>query len=131
MDYLHKNLTETIIRCFYTVYNTLGYGFLEKVYERAMMIELKLAGLDASNQQSVKVYYRGEVVGEYSSDILVSDAVVCELKTADTITGEHSSQLINYLRSTTKEVGLILNFGPIPQIQRKIFTNDRKKWITL
>lgn len=128
MSLPHQELTETIIRCFYTVYNTLGYGFLEKVYERAMMIELRRAGLSPTNQGTVTVYYRGEAVGEYSSDIIVNDTVVCELKTAKTISAEFSSQLINYLKSTTREIGLILNFGPIPQIQRRIFSNDRKTW---
>ena len=111
------------------MYNTLGYGFLEKVYERAMMIELRLAGLDPKNQQPVSVFYRGHPVGEYSSDILVNDTVVLELKAIDCIVREHDSQLINYLKATTKEVGLLLNFGPTPEVRRKIFTNDRKKWI--
>ena len=130
MTYPHQELTEKIIGCFYTVYNTLGYGFLEKVYERAMMIELRLAGLDPVNQQPVTVYYHGQVVGEYSSDIMVNGAVICELKAAATIITEYSCQLINYLKSTRVEVGLILNFGPTPQIQRRIFTNDRKQWLT-
>lgn len=129
MNYPHQELTEKIIGCFYTVYNTLGYGFLEKVYERAMMIELRLAGLDPVNQQPVTVYYQGQIVGEYSSDIMVNRVVICELKTAATIIPEYSCQLINYLKSTPVEVGLILNFGPTPQIQRRIFSNDRKKWI--
>jgi GxxExxY protein len=129
MGYLHQGITDVIIRCFYTVYNTLGYGFLEKVYERAMMIELRLAGLTPVSQSRVAVYYKGEKVGEYSCDILVNDTVVVELKATDTLANEHSMQLDNYLKSTMKEVGLLLNFGPSPQIRRRIFTNDRKRWM--
>ncbi len=126
MEYLHQNLTERIIKCFYEVYNTLGYGFLEKVYENAMMIELAKNGMSAQNQQPIKVRYKGVIVGEYSSDILVENSVILELKATSAVIEEHEIQLINYLKATKIEVGLLLNFGKKPEVRRKIFTNDRK-----
>ena len=125
--YLHAEVTERIIHCFYKVYNGLGFGFLEKVYERAMMIELRHAGLSARSQQPVTVYYRGENVGDYSSDIVVEDLIILELKAASALLEEHESQLVNYLRATDIEVGLLLNFGKKPEIRRKIFAEARKK----
>ena len=127
MTYLHQDLTERIIKVFYQVYNTLGYGFLEKVYERAMMIELEDEGLSARNQEPVKVRYKGRLVGDYHADVVVQGAVILELKAAEFVAEEHEFQLINYLKATEIEVGLLLNFGKRPEIRRKIFTNDRKK----
>ncbi len=127
MNYLHQELTQKIIACFYEVYNQLGYGFLEKVYERAMMIELNRNGLSARNQQSVKVHYREQLVGDYYADIIVEDKVILELKAAEGIVEEHECQLINYLKATDMEIGLLLNFGKKPEIRRKIFTNDKKE----
>lgn len=126
MNYLYHNLTELIIKCFYEVYGQLGYGFLEKVYEHSMMIELTRNGLNARNQQPMKVLYKGELVGDYLADIVVEQAVIVELKAVDVLVQEHESQLINYLKATNIEVGLLLNFGTRPEIRRKIFTNDRK-----
>jgi GxxExxY protein len=125
-DYLHKDLTDRIIRCFYEVYNTLGFGFLEKVYERALTIELIKSGLSVRNQVPIKVHYKGELVGDYYSDIIVEDRVILELKAAEAVVEEHEFQLINYLKATNIEIGLLLNFGKKPEIRRKIFTNDRK-----
>ncbi|HVK96595.1 MAG TPA: GxxExxY protein [Flavisolibacter sp.] len=122
----HKEITEKIIAAFYKVYNTLGYGFLEKVYERAMLVELKEIGLLAESQRRILVYYFGNVVGDYTSDIVVENVVICELKAAECIVDEHEFQLINYLKATTIEVGLLLNFGKKPEIRRKIFDNDKK-----
>ena len=127
MEYLHREITEKIIGCFYEVHNRLGYGFMEKVYERALMIELRASGLDARSQEPVKVFYKRETVGDYYADIVVNDSVILELKGADFIIEEHEFQLINYLRATEIEVGLLLNFGKKPEMRRKIFTNDRKK----
>lgn len=127
MKYLHEELTERIIKCFYEVYNQLGYGFLEKVYEQAMMIELSKNGLPARCQQPVKVYYKGDVVGDYYADIIVDDTIILELKAAEGVAEEHECQLINYLKATNIEIGLLLNFGKKPEIRRKIFTNDRKE----
>ncbi len=126
MGYLHQELTERIIGCFYEVYNQLGYGFLEKVYERSMMIELSKSGLRAVSQQPIEVFYKTELVGDYFADIIVDGAIILELKAAETVVEEHEVQLINYLKATDIEVGLLLNFGKKPEVRRKIFTNDRK-----
>jgi len=125
-ELLHKELTNKIINCFYTVYNTLGFGFLEKVYENSLMIELNKQGLGAEKQKPIKVYYSGIIVGEYFADIVVEDNIIIELKAAEFIIEEHELQLINYLKATDKEIGLLLNFGKKPEFKRKIFTNERK-----
>ena len=122
----HKALTETIIGAFYTVYNTLGYGFLEKIYENALAIELRALGLKVEQQARIAVYYAGEVVGEYYADLLINDTVILELKATRTLASEHEAQLLNYLKATPYEVGLLLNFGPKPEIKRKTYDNDRK-----
>jgi GxxExxY protein len=127
LDYLHQEITERIIKCFYEVYNTLGYGFLEKVYEHSMMLELTRCGLCVRNQVPVKVHYREEQVGDYYADIIVDEKVIIELKAAESVVEEHELQLINYLKATEMEVGLLLNFGKKPEVRRKIFTNDRKR----
>ncbi len=126
-DYLYKDLTEKIIGCFYEVYNILGFGFLEKVYENAVMIVLTERGLLAKAQQPIEVYFKGIVVGEYFADIIVEDKVIIELKAVEGLCDEHDHQLINYLKATDIEVGLLLNFGKKPEVRRKIFTNDRKE----
>lgn len=124
-DYLLKEETDGIIAAFYDVYNTLGYGFLERVYQNALYQELKRRGFKCEAQY-VKVYFKGQEVGEYFADILVNDHIILELKAVDTICREHELQLINYLKATKIEVGLLLNFGERPQVRRKLFTNDRK-----
>jgi GxxExxY protein len=126
-EYLHQDLTERIIKCFFEVYNQLGYGFLEKVYEHSLTSELRRSNFHAQNQVPIKVHYKSELVGEYFADIVVNSVVILELKAAETLDEEHEAQLINYLRATDKEVGLLLNFGKKPEISRKIFTNDRKQ----
>ncbi len=126
-NYLHSALTETIIGCFYNVYNKLGYGFLEKVYENAMLIELTEAGLSVSSQVPIQVHYKEKNVGNYYADLFVDNKVIIELKAGDgVIIEEHELQLINYLRATDIEVGLLLFFGKKPQFKRKLFTNDLK-----
>lgn len=130
--YKHQEITAKIIQAFYSVYNNLGYGFLEKVYENAMMIEFRKLGLGAVQQQRLDVYYDGELVGEYFADLLVEGKVLVELKAAQRILDDHEAQLLNYLKATKHEVGLLLNFGPKPQIARKIYDNERKgtmSWI--
>ena len=122
-EYLHKELTAEIINRFYKVYNTLGYGFLEKVYEKALKYELEKAGLHVERQKPINVYYETELVGEYFADLLVENKVIIELKAAETICEEHENQLINYLKATKIEVGLLLNFGRKPEVKRKIFSN--------
>lgn len=127
MDYLLKDKTQKIIKCFYEVYNTLGYGFLEKVYENAMFYELKGNGFYCEKQKKIKVIYKGDEVGEYYADLLVDNEIILELKAAEALCKENEYQLINYLKATNIEIGLLLNFGEKPEIRRKIFTNDRKK----
>jgi len=125
-DYKYKELTEKIIKIFYKVYNNLGYGFLEKVYENAMMLDFKNEDIPADSQYAIKVFYENEIVGEYFADILVDGKVIVEIKAARNLTLENEAQLLNYLKATDKEVGLLLNFGPKPEIKRKVFDNLRK-----
>ena len=125
-DIKYKELTEKIIKIFYKVYNKLGYGFLEKVYENAMMIEFRRDGVPVISQSSIKVFYENEIVGEYFADILVDDKVIVEIKASRTLALEHEAQLLNYLKATDFEVGILLNFGPKPEIKRKVFDNSRK-----
>jgi GxxExxY protein len=125
-EYKHKDLSEKIIMAFYNVYNTLGYGFLEKVYENAMMIELEKLGSSAKAQWPIQVYYEGKLVGEYFTDILVEERINVELKAVKNLSLEHEAQLLNYLKATKIEVGLLLNFGPKPEVKRKAFDNSRK-----
>ncbi len=126
MELLHKDITDKIIKCFYEVYNILGYGFLEKVYESSLYNELISCGLSCERQKKIDVFYKGRLVGEYYADIIAEQKVIIELKAAEAICEEHEFQLINYLKATNIEVGLLLNFGKKPEIRRKIFTNDRK-----
>ncbi len=123
---LHQEITSKIISAFYTVYNALGYGFLEKVYENAMIIELEKLGLIVRQQVPIQVYYEDKVVGEYFADLLVDDKVIVELKAAKEIVGAHEAQLVNYLKATNIEVGLLLNFGTEAKFKRKIFTQRKK-----
>ena len=125
-DIKYKELTEKIIKIFYKVYNTLGYGFLERIYENAMMIELKREDIPAFSQYAIKVFYEDEIVGEYFADILADDKIIVEIKATRNLALEHEAQLLNYLKATDKEVGLLLNFGPKPEIKRKVFDNFRK-----
>ncbi len=128
MELLQKELSDKILKAYYTVHHTLGYGFLEKVYENAMIIELRKAGLACATQKPIKVYYSGEEVGNYFADILVEDTIILELK-ATPLVEEHTYQLLNYLKATDIEIGILLSFGKEPKFIRKIFTNDRKNMI--
>ena len=122
----HEEITEKIIKAFYKVYNTLGYGFLEKVYLNAMFIELTSMGLKAENEKRILVYYFGNIVGDYNADLIVELVVAVELKAIEVLVEDNEHQLINYLKATNIEVGLLLNFGKKPQVKRKIFDNDKK-----
>src|SRR5262245_33020471 len=122
MSLLHADVSEQIIKSYYHVYNTLGYGFLEKVYENSLCIALRGAGLRVEQQVPITVRFEGEVVGEYFADLLVAGVIIIELKAAKTIGPEHETQLINYLRATGHSVGLLLNFGPKAEFRRKVFT---------
>jgi len=124
--YKHRELTDAIICCFYTVYNTLGFGFLEKVYENALLLELAKRQITATAQWPITVYYGENPVGDYFADILVEGKVIVEVKAVKQLAPEHESQLLNYLRATEIEVGLLLNFGPQPQVRRRSFDNRRK-----
>ncbi len=126
-NYKHSEITEQIIKCFYKVYNTLGYGFLEKVYENALFFELKKSGLFVEKQKQIKVFYENQQVGKYYADLIVSESVIVELKAAESLCEEHEFQLINYLKATDIEVGLLLNFGKEPQMKRKIFSNVERR----
>ena len=125
-NYKHSEITDQIIKAFYSVYNTLGYGFLEKVYENAMLIELKKMGLNAIAQHPVKVYYDNQQISVYFADLLVENCVIVELKTADGIATENEAQLVNYLKATEIEVGLVMNFGKKAQFKKKAFSNEYK-----
>jgi len=124
---LQKDLTEAIIKSYYEVYNELGYGFLEKVYQNAMIIELKNKGFNVESEKRIQVYYKDMIVGDYFADIIVNNAVIIELKATEILANQNDLQLLNYLRATDIEVGLLLNFGKTTDFRRKIYTNDRKK----
>ena len=119
----YETITEQIIGCAYRVYNKMGFGFLESVYEKCLEIELKKAGLRAESQQPIKVYYEGEIVGEFVADLVVEDTVIVELKSVRRVVKAHEAQLVNYLVATQTEVGLILNFGEHKvEVKRKLRT---------
>ena len=120
MAFKHSVLTSAIIGAFYDVYNELGYGFLEKVYENALVHELRKRGYHVQQQAPIDVTYDGLLVGQYFADLLVNEVVILELKAAKAIAEEHEAQLLNYLKATEIEVGLLLNFGPKPEVKRKI-----------
>lgn len=126
MELLHKDLTDKILKTFYEVYNVLGYGFLEKVYQNSLLIELRNKGLDVTSQKKIKVFYKGNEVGEYYADLIVENKIILELKAVEYIVEEFENQLLNYLRGTDCEVGLLLNFGKKPEFRRKIYENKRK-----
>jgi len=123
---LHAELTERIIRVFYKVANDLGFGFMESVYRRSMLIALQQAGLKVEEEKPIPVSYRGQCVGTFYADIVVESVVILELKASDQITRQFEAQLLHYLRSTHVEVGLILAFGERATFRRITFTNDRK-----
>ncbi len=125
-DFKHVELTEQIIGAFYEVYNSLGYGFLERVYENALVIELRKLGLHVVAQMPITVSYKGILVGEYVADILVDDKVIIEIKAAKSLLSEHDAQLLNYLKATKIELGILVNFGPKAEVRRKAFNNARK-----
>ncbi len=123
----HADVTEKIIGIFYDVYNELGYGFLECIYEESLTIALHQAGLTANRQIPLPVWFRGHKVGEFRADVLVENCVLLELKAARSLDAAHEAQLLHYLKSTEVEIGMLLNFGTRPQFRRLIFDNDRKK----
>lgn len=119
MDY--KDVTEVIIGCAYRVYNKIGFGFLESVYEKCLLIELREAGLDAESQKTITIYYDGEIVGEFVADIIINDTIILELKSVRRVIRAHEVQMVNYLVATGKPIGLILNFGERKvEVKRKV-----------
>ena len=124
---LYKEKTDLIINAFYKVYNRLGYGFLERVYHNSFIVELQKNGFDIKSEYPIKVTYEGVEVGDYFADIIVDNCLIIEVKATKMLQEEHEFQLINYLKATEMEVGLLFNFGRMPSFKRKLFTNDRKK----
>ena len=117
----YEEITETIIGCAYRVYNNMGFGFLESVYEKCLMIELRKSDLSAESQKPITVYYEGHIVGEFVADILVNDAIILELKSVRQLSKIHEMQLVNYLVSTGMPVGLLINFGEFKvEVRRKL-----------
>ena len=119
MDIPNRDLTEKIIGCAYSVHNTLGAGFLERVYENALAIELTEQGLQFKQQARLGVRYRGREIGEYFADLLIERRVICELKAVDALTRQHEVQLVNYLTATGIDTGLLINFGNRVTVRRK------------
>lgn len=126
-ELLHKKITEDIIKVYYEIYNELGFGFLEKVYQNSMYFELKSRGYKVEAQKPIKVYFKNELVGEYYADLLIEDKIIIELKACEILIDAHIAQLMNYLKATEMEVGLLLNFGKEAEFKRLIYTNDRKR----
>jgi GxxExxY protein len=125
--YKYSEITEQIIGIFYEVYNELGAGFLEKVYEEAMALVFKERALPFQRQVAIPVWFHGQVIGSYDADLVVNGVVLLELKACRALDSSHEAQLLHYLRSTEIEIGLLLNFGPQPQVRRLAFDNERKK----
>jgi GxxExxY protein len=125
-SYLHSKITGAILSAYFKVYNTLGYGFLERVYQNAMKIEFRKLGMECIAGTNIWVYYEDEQVGYYVADLIIEKSVIIELKAAESLKEEHEAQLINYLRATDIEVGLLLNFGKRPEYKRKVFSKEYK-----
>lgn len=129
----HSDFTGSIIGAFFQVHKELGYGFSEKVYENALSIVLTEQDFKVELQVPIKVYFRDRVIGEYIADMIVNDVVLLELKAAQKLNDDNAAQLLNYLKATKIEVGLLLNFGPQAEFRRKIYDNNRKgtlSWIS-
>lgn len=120
-NYIHSELTDKIIGCAYDVYNQLGFGFMEKVYENAMMIKLPQKGLEVIQQAPINVYFEDKLIGEYFADILVNNKVILEFKAVSSLAKAHEVQLVNYLKATGIKVGLVINFGEKLKIVRRVF----------
>jgi GxxExxY protein len=125
--YRHSQLTRQIIRVFFEVYGELGCGFLESVYRSAMTVALRDKGLAVESEVELNARFRGRSIGTFRADLVVEGAVLVELKAARAISPAHVAQLLNYLRCTVIEIGLILNFGPTSNVRRLVFANERKK----
>ena len=126
MGLRHAETTGQLIDLFFAVYRGLGHGFLERVYSNAMVLEGRRQGLDIKHHWPIQVFYEGSVVGEYEADLIVNDAVIAELKACRTLAPEHEAQLLNYLKATTYEVGILFNFGVKAEFKRFIYDNKLK-----
>ena len=126
MNLKYEKVTSELIKTFYDVYNELGWGFLETVYQNSMFIELKSRGFDVVAQKQIKVKYKGIEVGSYYADLIIDDMIIIELKSAERLIAAHEAQLLNYLKGTDIEVGLLFNFGKKPEIRRQIYELARK-----
>jgi len=122
----HEAITQRIIGVFFDVYNELGYGFLEPVYQEAMSMALRSAGLQVEREFGLEAHFRGQLIGMFKADLLVNGCVIVELKAVKELARSHDAQVLNYLRAGMLEVALLLNFGPRAQIRRLAFSNDRK-----
>lgn len=123
---LHEKISKKAIESFFEVYNKLGYGFLEAVYQNSMLIQLKKHRAVAEKERHIEVYFDGQRVGNYFADIIVDETIILELKTSERMNEQHKFQLINYLKASNIEVGLLMNFGKVPEFKRVILTNDQK-----
>jgi GxxExxY protein len=126
IDLLHGHITDRIIGIYLEVLNELGHGYLERVCERAMVIALTSAGLEVQPQVTVPVWFRGQLIGEFTADLVVEKVVLVEIKAVHKLESWHEAQLMNYLRASDLEVGLLVNFGPKAEFKRRVYTNDRK-----
>jgi GxxExxY protein len=126
-EYMHSDLTDKVIGTFYEVYNELGFGFVESVYEEAMTMALQAKNMDVQRQLAIPVWFRGQKIGVYQADLVINGCVLVELKACKNLDSAHEAQLLHYLRATEIEVGLLLNFGPRSQVRRMAFGNERKK----
>ncbi len=122
----HAEITDKVLRAFFDLHTELGYGFSEKVYENSLTILMQERGLKVDQQVPIHVYFHSKMVGEYIVDMLVNDVVVLELKAVSKLNEDHAAQLLNYLKATEYEVGLLLNFGQTAEFRRKVYDNDRK-----
>ena len=132
MQLKHEEITRKLIGLYFQVYGALGYGFLEQVYRNAMAMAGRKAGLEIAQEVPIRVQFEGSIIGEYKADLVVNQAVIAELKACQTLAPAHEAQLLNYLKASRFEVGLLLNFGPKPQYKRMIYDNNRKgslSWI--
>lgn len=128
-NYAHSDITGKVIEAAYYVYNYLGFGFLESVYEKSLEIQLVKMGLKVERHHPIKVHFEGKLVGEFVADLVVEDQVILELKAISELTPRFEVQLVNYLRSTEIEVGLLINFGEKISFKRRVFSNDRKRML--
>ncbi len=124
-DLVHKEITNSIIRGFFEVYNELGDGFLESVYEKALSIVLTEYGLSVERQKDIPVYFRTQLVGDFKADLVVDGKVIVEIKAVRNIDPAHEAQIINYLKASKIDVGLLLNFGRKPEFKRFVYENRR------